>query len=217
MSSTRLWPRQSHHILLILGIIFFTSNVANAQIPAANRIWTTVGSAGTVDETDGSKIFFDHGTAQIGQPLIGPASTPTATAGQPTQAAQATTVLSETASAVIRYNITPVDGQFAAGGAIEMNLRYLDVGRDAQVFVELIEVDFATGGENVRVKFDSNTVTGANGYHTVTVNACAPPFDYVRKGYYVNVKLTHSAIIVGSAAGIQMIKVKRIPCSSDIP
>lgn len=206
-----LFRSSNRSIGLIVIFTVFCATIAQAQVPAASKIWTTVGSAGTVDDTDGSKVTFDHGTAQVGRrPLINQSAAATSPAAPPQAAADA---FNQTTSAVIRYNLTPVDGLFVPGSAIELELRYLDVGRDAQVIVELIEADLANGTENIRVKFDSNTLTAVDEYRVQTVTQCTPRgFNFSRKGYYLNATLTSNAIIVGSAAGIQMIKVKRVTC-----
>src|SRR5438128_2490540 len=118
----------------VAALLLFCALVrAEAQTADANRFWTTVGSAGTVDEADVRKIVFDHAFAQFGQPLI-----------NTTAAAAPETVNAPTDSAVIRYNVTPVDGLFTPGvGALRV--RYLATGPGARVVAKLIEVDLATG------------------------------------------------------------------------
>ena len=47
--------------IVVAALLAFGAFVpVEAQTPDANRLWTTVGSAGTVDEADVSKIVFDH-------------------------------------------------------------------------------------------------------------------------------------------------------------
>jgi|SRR6185436_5972322 len=179
-----------------------------AQTPDANRLWTTVGSDGTVDETSAGKVFFDHGVVQRGHPLV-VASTATA-------AAAPTVTFQPTESAVIRYNVTAVDGLFASGG-LQMKIRFLDEGPGARVVAKLIEVDLATGGEMTRLTFDSNlsTVPSLRGYHVHEVADCSNAggrIDFVRKAYYIEATLTTSSIIATSAAGIQIIQLGKVPC-----
>ncbi len=185
---------------------------ATAQTPDARRIWTTVGSVGMVDEADTTKTFFDKSVVQLGRILI---LQPGAEAA-PTPMNRVNTIAFPTESAVVRYNITPVDGLFPDAGtrpAVEMKLRYLDTG-SAQVVAKLIEVDLATGAEIVRLTFDSNKFAGANGYQVNSITDCLPSwrFDFVNKGYYVEATLTHSAFFIGSAAGISLIKVQQSGC-----
>src|SRR5262245_28720893 len=72
-------------------------------VPTANvdKVWTTVGSAGTLDEATVGKVFFDHGVVQMGR-----------TVGGTHPIAKRAALLPQTQSAMIRYNVTPVDGLF---------------------------------------------------------------------------------------------------------
>ena len=199
--------------LALLAVTLLTLTLtATAQTPGYKKIWTTVGSAGTVDEADTAKFFFDKSVVQLGKILI---LQPGAEA-VPTPMNRVNTIAFPTESAVVRYNITPVDGLFPDAGtrpAVEMKLRYLDTG-SAQVVAKLIEVDLATGAETVRLTFDSNKFAGANGYQVNSITDCLPSwrFDFVNKGYYVEATLTHSAFFIGSAAGISLIKVQQSSC-----
>lgn len=199
--------------LALLAVTLLTLTLtATAQTPGYKKIWTTVGSAGTVDEADTAKFFFDKSVVQLGKILI---LQPGAEAA-PTPMNRVNTIAFPTESAVVRYNITPVDGLFPDAGtrpAVEMKLRYLDTG-SAQVVAKLIEVDLATGAETVRLTFDSNKFAGANGYQVNSITDCLPSwrFDFVNKGYYVEATLTHSAFFIGSAAGISLIKVQQSSC-----
>ncbi|MEA2342608.1 MAG: hypothetical protein QOF63_777 [Thermoanaerobaculia bacterium] len=184
-------------VLFAASITFCISTAVHAQVPGASCIWTTAGSAGTVDETDVSKVFLDHAIVQSGHPI----------GGVSTAAAQATPVLRPTTSAVIRYNITPVEGLFVSGG-MALQVRYLDVGSDARVVVKVIQVDMASGLEKVRVTFDSNTATASTGYTVGGAEECvATRFDFIKNGYYVEATLTRSSVVANSAAGIQLIKI----------
>lgn len=202
--------------LAFLAVTLLTLTLtATAQTPDYKKIWTTVGSAGIVDEADTTKTFFDRSVVQLGKVLILQPGTQAAEAA-PTPMNRVNTIAFPTESAVVRYNITPVDGLFPDAGtrpAVEMKLRYLDTG-SAQVVAKLIEVDLATGAEIVRLTFDSNKFAGANGYQVNSITDCLPSwrFDFVNKGYYVEATLTHSAFFIGSAAGISLIKVQQSGC-----
>src|SRR5262245_58581919 len=90
---------------IIFIAILLAGTVAGAQAQTTSddlRTWETVGSAGTVDEADLSKVTLDHAIAQIGLVISAP----------PTTAAK-TAAIGQTTSAVIRYNVVPVDGFFA--------------------------------------------------------------------------------------------------------
>lgn len=166
----------------------------STEASEANRIWTTVGSDGTVDEGDVNKVFFDHSAVQMGQILGGNGLTAVA--------------VQQTESAVIRYNVTPVDGLFD-NEAVGVTVRYVASDSSARVVAKLIEVDLMTGTETVRLNFDSKTFPDTDNYQVQGVGECTASwhFDFETKAYYVEATLTHSALIGTSAAGIQMIKV----------
>jgi len=203
-----------HKLMLAAVIPFFAFSSAQAQTPDDNKIWTTVGSDGTVDETDTGKVFFDRSVVQMGHPLV---NAPAA------KKAKAAVIPTQTQSAVIRYNVTPVDGLFAPTqlcepgsgcSGIQLKLRYLDTGGNAQVVARLIEVNLATGAETTRLNFNSNAFPASNGYQVQSTGVCGPlwRFDFKGKAYYVQATLTHSSILANSAAGIQMIKIDNTPC-----
>ena len=205
------------HLCVVVCLLFGTLNGAHAQTPEINKIWTTVGSAGTVDEADTGKVALDRSTAQIGTVIGG---------NQPVSIS--VQLPPQTTSAVIRYNVTPVEGLFAvkprcftATGnecpGIQLKLRYLASGNNARVVARLVEVDLATGAEVDKLNFDSNAFAKANQYQVQSVGQCGPqippqPFDFATKAYYVEVRLTNSSILAGSAAGVQIIKVANIGC-----
>jgi hypothetical protein len=197
------------NITIAVCFAFWALNNAQAQTPDDNRIWTTVGSAGTVDETDATKVFFDHSVVQMGRPLvIQPAARKRALFPPQIQ------------SAVIRYNVTAVDGLFAptqqpcapgrSCSGPQLTLRYLATGRSAQVVAKLIEVDLVTGVETDRLTFNSNAFAATNGYQVQGgLIGCDPlvRFDFKRKAYYIEATLKGSRFVGTSAAGIQMIKI----------
>ena len=176
-----------------------------AETPDGARYWTTVGSAGTLDEKSEGKVFFDHAVVQKGQiPVI----------GQFKRQLHADGGVEETDSAVIRYNVTAVDGLFGLDD-LGMTIRFLAEGKSARVVAKLIEVDIATGAEVTRLTFDSDNAPTASGYHVWDVYDCegrGEPFDFVKKAYYIDATLTTSAFIVESAAGIEVIQVYATHC-----
>lgn len=189
----------------VLPVLFVASLLfpldASAQTADGDRVWTTVGSAGTLDEKSVDKVFFDHAIVQKGTPLV---------------VSQARRQRSDgydpTDSAVIRYNVTAVDGLFGAE-SIGMSVRFLD--ENANVIVQLVEVDLATGAEVTRLTFDSDDpqVPPANGYQVWDVYACGKEtFDFVKKAYYLEATLTTSEVSANTAAGIQIIQLRAVRC-----
>ena len=191
---------------LTLAVCFvFLAISAHAQTLDVSKNWTTVGSAGTLDERSVGKVFFDRSIVQMGQ-IVGP-----------TTISKAGLVATQTDSAVIRYNVTTVDSFFVPRSCrpdnsldVRLKLRYLAAGPGARVLAKLIELDLATGTEKPLLAFDSAdpNFPRSNNYQVQSVSACGRPwtFDFERKAYYIEATLTASTIVAGSAAGIQMIQ-----------
>ena len=209
MRSANNYILKFHNLTLAICFIFCALITVQAQTADDNRLWTTVGSDGTVDERDTGKIFFDHSTVQMGR----------LPAGQ-TTARKRGLILQQTQAAVVRYNVTPVAGLFAPTqqpcgpgrncSGPQMTLRYLAAGASARVVANLIEVDLATGLETTRLTFDSRKFDLADRYQVQGgFIGCDPlvRFDFTRKAYYIEATLTGSAFFASSAAGIQMIKI----------
>ena len=181
---------------------------ASGQTPDSARYWTTVGSAGTLDEKSEGKVFFDRAVVQKGTTLV---------VGQAGRQPRAEGVTVEaTDSAVIRYNVTAVDGLFE-GNTLGMTIRFRDEGPGAQVIAQLIEVDLTTGTKTTLLAFDSDApgVPVESGYHVWDVFDCKArkqPFDFVRHAYYIEATLTNSSIVTDSVAGIEIIQVYATTC-----
>jgi len=205
----------SNHILsfcplaLAVCLVFCALTSAEAQTPDFDRVWTTIGSAGTVDEADVGKVFFENGKVQMGRVLSNQSTARgRRIIGQPTQ------------SAVIRYNVTGVDGLFTPIPPCrpekcigpQLTFRFIAEGSGARVVAKLIEVDLETGIETVRLTIEENGSPAAKGYRFTSAQpACIARwrFDFQHKAFYVEATLTtkSSFIPIGSVAGIQMIKI----------
>src|ERR1051325_909817 len=185
----------------------FLAVSAQAQTANIDRSWTTVGSVGTVDETDTRKVFFDHSIVQMGR--VGPIVA--------TRALRSSVVQ----TAVLRYNVTPVDSFFVAlrcsttpSPGVTLRLRYLAAGNRARVVAKLIEVDLATGAETtLDMTFDSNDHPRNDKYQVGFKRGCGRQpfiFDFKNKGYYIEATLTVAAgiFVENSAAGIQTITIE---------
>lgn len=200
--------------LIIITLLSFAT-LAQAQNTDYQRHWTTVGSAGTVDEADTAKVEFNKSTVQmkgsgviVAQPIASFAEAKT------TEATAASVIALPTESAVVRYNVTAVDGLFmgapyGTGDTYGMTVRYWASGSAARVVVRLMEVDIYTGVEVERMKLDSANFASSTNYQTQGVGIYLPPwkFDFTQKAYYVEATLTRSAIVAGGAAGISAIKL----------
>jgi hypothetical protein len=185
----------------------FLAISAQGQTADVNKDWTTVGSAGTLDESSVRKVFFDHSIVQMGR-IVQPPTTTTTSA----------LISTQTDSAVIRYNVTAVDSFFSLRSCspdnsldVRLRLRYLAAGQGSRVIAKLLEVDLANGSEKPLLMFDSAApnLSRSDDYQVQSVSVCGRPwnFDFQRKAYYIEATLTASSIAAGSAAGIQMIQI----------
>jgi hypothetical protein len=120
-----------------------------------------------------------------------------------------------TIQAVVRYNVTPVDGLFISAKQFKYGLFIRFRNR---VAVKLMEVDFETGTEKQILGFDSQNPTNANvqvagnfKLARVFPQADSTPLDFVNKGYYVEAMLTAPLIATGSPAEISLIKIVASP------
>jgi hypothetical protein len=170
------------------------------------KIWTSVGSAGILNQADLAKVTLHQSIVQLGVDIISPQVPDSTTAaratGQPAPGIP-------TVQAVARYNVTPVDGLFfqqvpSLPFHYGLRLRYL-----GHVTATLVEVDLQTGAENVLVTFDSAAFPASSLFQVQT--AFAQHFegvlDFVKKAYYVQATLIAPALVVGHPAAISVVKV----------
>jgi hypothetical protein len=169
------------------------------------KYWTTVGSAGILNQADLAKVTLHDAIIQLGVAIA------------PPQAAAAAGPLGQrslafpTMQAVARYNVTPVDGLFfdqvpSAPFFYHLQLRYL-----GHVTAKLVEVDLDTGSETPRVLFDSTDPNfSASPFFQLNSAVEKEPtgvFDFVKKAYYVEATLVAPMLVVGDPAAIAIIKV----------
>lgn len=190
---------------LVAACLLLGSLAASAQVPDIERFWTTVGSAGTLDEKSTDKVFFEGAVVQKGtrSPGIGQSVRVARSEGSGVESPD---------SAVIRYNVTAVDGLFGLP-LLVMSVRFLDEA-GARVVARLVEIDLASGAEVTRLTFDSDNALGASGYHVDAVSECSkePAFDFVKKAYYIEATLTTNSLETWSAAGIEAIQLGTASC-----
>ncbi len=205
INSTRNHLLNFRNFTFALCFLFLASG-ARAQTVNLSENWTTVGSDGTVDEGSAGKVFFDLSKVQKGRVVLAP----------PAGTSKRALITPQTDSAVIRYNVTPVDTFFVplrcqpgASGHIQLKVRYLAAGRSARVVAKLIEVDVVGGSETPLLTFDSRPFGLSNNYQVQAASICGRPwtFDFERKAYYIEATLTNSSLLAGSAAGIQVITI----------
>ena len=107
-------------------------------------------------------------------------------------------------SAVVRYNVTPVDALFPDAQPFVYVLQLTYRGN---VHARLVQFDHSTGAETDLVHFDGSS-SPASGFTTASIETgLATVMDFVTSAYYVEATLTASAIVAGSPAEIAALKV----------
>jgi hypothetical protein len=188
--------------------LLLTATLANTSVARADtdywlKAWTTVGSAGTVDEADTDKIVLQGST--IGFPELLP---PTRQ-----QSAFEVGLPLETVTAVVRYNVVATDGLFEGGNYLGMRSRFRDDGNNAQVILRLIEVNIETGASAVVLTLDSNAFTANANYQTQGVSAfIGSRINFHDNAYFIEATLIQkrsSVALFGGRPGISVIQLNR--------
>lgn len=167
-------------ILLLIAVLIMSLSTAWAQ----TKPWTTVGSAGTVDEED-------TGIVSLGSPIPG--------------AVMLTNVAIGTLN--IRYNVVAVDGVFG-GDNYALTVRFRDNGADARVIVRLKSYNFNTGTTRTLLTLDSNAYAAAAGFQKQTVSSnCGTHLDFFNNAYFMDVEITKAGMLAvpPALASIQLI------------
>jgi hypothetical protein len=159
------------------------------------RYWTTVGSAGTLSAADLAKVSLNNAVISLGHGI----------APLPATAAEDPSIVTPQISAVVRYNITPVEGLFVPDG---QTLAYvLELIYRGKIHARLVQFDLSTGTETDLVEFDISS-SPAFGFTTGVIEIDgASAMNFVTCAYYVEATLTASAIVVGNPAEIAAIKL----------
>jgi hypothetical protein len=168
------------------------------------RYWTTVGSVGTLSAADLAKVSLNGAVIQLGIDLV--------TKPPPAPAAEDPSIgpPPRDVKAVVRYNVTPVDGLFPTeqlfAYALEMSWR-------GTVGARLVQFDLSTGTETELLGWAPSQAGPPTGgaFFTHTLITATPPatgvMDFVLCSYYVEATLVASAVVVGNAAEIASVKV----------
>jgi hypothetical protein len=162
-------------LVLALGIALGAPSAAWAQ-----QQWTTVGSAGTVDES--SQVIVTGPNASLAGGTV----------------------------AVIRYNVVAVDGLFGSECGVNFMLVRYRATPQHRVLVRLVELNLFTGPPGTtRLVLDSNDFPSndqfGSDFQTQTV-AGGFSFDFVTNAYFIVVELSSGGVLAGSAQ-IQAIQV----------
>ena len=159
---------------LALGLAVIVSTIIGQPALAQSKsAWTTVGSAGIVNEGHFDLVDLSGGGLAQFQ------------AGAPADT-----------SALIRYNVTATAGLFGAlGTPIRMNVRFMDNNGNGNVIVRLKEYNFVAGlPATTIIEFNSNEqASSASLQNGHKMAPCGFAFDFANKAYYLEVELIRIA------------------------
>ena len=136
--------------------------------PVPGMYWTSVGSAGIVDEADISFVKLDQGHAFYSG--------------------------LEVRTVRVRYNVVAVDG-LAPHAGTKLSVRYRANEGQTRVVVKLRRVNLATGADDEVLVFNSDHPDLDPipwGFATKSVQSCSHAFDFVKHAYYVEAQLTRT-------------------------
>jgi hypothetical protein len=165
------------NVSLSLRVILAMALAAAPAPPAiaeavSGMLWTSVASAGTVDEGDLDAVSLDGAVAQHA-----------GAAGQ---------------TVTIRYNVVAVDGLSVRG--ILMTAKFRDSGDSTQVVLTLKRHSLLGGGTSTVLTLDSNDFLPSPSFQTRQVDDCSADFDFVHNAYYIEAQLVRRATSVPSIA-----------------
>lgn len=150
-------------LFLFAAILAFSSGTVLAQQEDDAEDWTTVGSAGFVED-ESNAAFYTVDRARL-----------SVDAGQPA------------GNSLYRYNVTATDGLFQAGATTSLQVRYRDPGAGTRVFVVLRSVNIATGVDTALATFDSDAFAANAADQTNTLTVPWINFQFDTNAYYLEV------------------------------
>jgi hypothetical protein len=176
--------RHTLHPATVAAIVIAAASAGSAS--AQTHPWTSVGSAGVVDEADTGIVDFVNGEARMRA---------TAAAGS---------VLN------LRYNVVSLQ-DFSGFGQYLLRVRFRDNGAAARVQLNLRRYNHATGLTTQVAAFDSNGFAAAVGYQTRQI-CLGTNWDFNAGPYYIEAALTKSGGDGQPAVGtIQLVPANCIP------
>jgi len=166
MSCTRILLQLGMPVLLAVSV-----GAPPAQAQTDDAPWTSVGSAGTVAESDLLIV-------QLGKPVPGAVSMRPVPHG----------------TVHVRYNVVAVAGAVHTQG-LSLFARYLDRGPLERVVLRLKEYNVTTGLTTTLLTLDSDSFAADTVFQgqSVATDGCNPPFamlDFIDNAYFVDVELS---------------------------
>lgn len=196
-------------LTLTLTTTIAIATSARADIDSWFKAWTTVGSAGTIDEASTGKLVMQGST--IAFPEILP---PERGINSTDHSAFAIQFPVETVSGVVRYNVVATDGLFENGAFLGMKSRFRDDGNNAQVVLNLFEVNIDTGATSLLLTLDSNNFPANANYQTQAVSTfVGNRINFQQNAYYIEATLVQKRSpltpIGGGRPGIAVIQLQK--------
>jgi hypothetical protein len=165
--------------------------------------WTTVGSAGTVDEGSTSIVGLRGPFVELKNNCF------LDILGIQRWCRVATGILT------VRYNIVPTGTLNITSptgfAAYEFTARFRDTGNAQRVLLMLKEVNLQSGGETTILTVDSDSFSASPDYQTqLGPRTCGFTFDFVQNAYYVEAQISNSSG-TGPSPGLETIWINRCP------
>ena len=177
--------KTSRVVTIAIATAMFVTALGGAA-HAQGHPWTSVGSAGVVDEADTAIVEFVLGEARVDG------------------GAAAGSVLN------LRYNVVSLE-PLAGLGFFRLDVRFRDNGNAARVQLDLRQYDANTGLTSTHHTFDSNAYAPAVGYQKQS-ECFGIDWDFIDGPFYLEATLTKSAAAGQPAIGtIQIIPSNCVP------
>jgi hypothetical protein len=162
----------SKEFLFILSRLLLSAMLALGYSTAWAQPWSSVGSAGTVDDEDTGIVWL--GNLNNGNP------------GAVTMPFTATGVLN------IRYNVVAVSGLFGGEGHV-LSARFRDNGAGGRVVVRLKQFGLYTGVTTTLLTLDSNAFAPSPDFQVQSVGSCATTLNFFENSYFMDVEIIKNA------------------------
>ncbi len=165
-------------LMVIFAAMVITSN---AQV-LGEKPWTTIGSAGTVDEGD-EVSYTDHIAFLVGESAV------------------------IRYNVVAVDGLFEKGDNPLLPKPTRMTVRFRDNGDNNRLVVRLKRVNLSNGDTDILLTLDSNNYAGSSSFQTRTVGCGAFDFDFSTYAYYVEATMTRTSLPISTAlAGIQIAK-----------
>ena len=161
-------PR-TRRLIPLVTFVFIAALTSSLPVAAQEAPWTSVGSAGTVDEEDLLLV-------QLGTPVPGAISM------RPLRGA-----------VNVRYNVVAVPGVLGETESLVLTARYLDRGDGQRVFLELKEYNLGTGLTTTLMTLDSDAFPPSDQFQVQSVGCSGVSFnmlDFTQNAYFVDVVIS---------------------------